>query len=460
MKITKFLSRLVLLLCAVALGYVGWYVYMCAPVISAYGAKILCSGIYVQNRSVAELEQHDLADFPFYLGTYTVNEKDSSVTGSVFGFAKRKAIFRKNAGATVVNDFTENEVRQQRFYRPAPPVSNSDSVWWPNGNKLPDSMAANINRLTLQQAMERVMNETFNDQQSETRAIVIVHNGQLIAEQYAPGYNYNSRLPAWSMTKSITATQIGILARQNKLNINEPAPVPEWKNSSKSAITTRHLLQQNSGLEYSENYNGPSEAITMLFKKGDMASYIASLPLAHTPGSVFNYSSGNANVLSRIIRSTAGEENYQTFPYVELLYKIGMYSAQLEPDASGTYVGSSYCYATARDFARFGLLYCNNGKWNDEQILSPAWVKEATQPYEADPLQHYGYQFWLNGFSDASRTERIFPSAPADMYYAAGYGGQYIFIIPSKKLVVVRLGLRKMDADRFLKEVITATGNF
>lgn len=442
------------MLCFVALVYIGWYIYMCIPVISAYGAKVLCSGVFVQNRTVAEFEQHDLADFPFNLGTYTVNEKDSSVTGSVLGLAKRKAIFRKNAGATIINDFTEEEIRHQHFQRPTPPLLDADTVWWPNGNKLQDGIDTGFDKKGLQQVMDRAMNETFNDQLSETRAIVIVHNGELIAEQYAPGYDSNSRLPAWSMTKSITATQIGILAKQNKLNINSPAPVPEWSNSNKSAITIKHLLQQCSGLDYSENYNGPSEAINMLFKKGDMASYITSLPLAHPPGTVFNYSSGNANVLSSIIRHTVGEENYQAFPYTELLYKTGMYSAQLEPDASGTYVGSSYCYATARDFARFGLLYYNNGKWNNEQIVSPAWVREATQPYDADPLQHHGYLFWLNGFTDASRTERIFPSAPADMYYAAGYGGQFIFIIPSKKLVVVRLGLRKFDADRFLKEVI------
>ncbi|MBX2923838.1 MAG: serine hydrolase [Chitinophagaceae bacterium] len=456
MKLRKITGILLRLLCTGAIIYIGWLAYLLAPVISAYGAKALASGIYLQQRTASEFEQHDLSDFPFYLGRYTVNENDSSVTGSVLGFAERKAIYRKNAGVTVINDYSENEVRQQQFYKPPVPAVDVDAAAWPAGNRLADTTVAGVDKNALLTTMQRAMQEKFNGQPSETRAIVIVHNGQLIAEQYAKGYDRNSRMPAWSMTKSITASLIGILVKQNKLDINSPAPVAGWQSNNKKAITIRQLLQQCSGLDYEENYKGPGEAVNMLFKKGDMASYIAGLPLLHPPGTVFNYSSGNSNILSRIIRNTVGEEGYQAFPYEELLYKINMYSAQLEPDASGTYVGSSYCYATARDFARFGLFCCNNGKWNGEQVLPETWMKESTQPYDADPQQQYGYHFWLNGFADATKTTRIFPSAPADMYYASGYGGQYIYIIPSKKLVIVRLGLRKMDDDRFLKEVTDA----
>ena len=128
----------------------------------------------------------------------------------------------------------------------------------------------------------------------------------------------------------------------------------------------------------------------------------------------------------------------------------------LEPDASGTYIGSSYSYATARDFARFGLLYYNNGMWNGTQVLPPDWVKESVQPCQADKLKQYGYQFWLNGLSESDPGERQFPDVPGDMFYADGYGGQGIYIIPSKKLVVVRLGLHNIDANRFLKEVLDA----
>ena len=128
----------------------------------------------------------------------------------------------------------------------------------------------------------------------------------------------------------------------------------------------------------------------------------------------------------------------------------------LEPDASGTYIGSSYSYATPRDFARFGLLYYNNGVWNGEQILPPDWVKESIQPSGADNRKHYGYQFWLNGFSETDSTKRWYPDVPPDMFFADGYGGQDIYIIPSKKLLVLRFGLHVIDENKFLKEVISS----
>jgi CubicO group peptidase (beta-lactamase class C family) len=174
---------------------------------------------------------------------------------------------------------------------------------------------------------------------------------------------------------------------------------------------------------------------------------------------VFNYSSGNTNILSRIIRHTVGEQDYAAFPYRALFHKLNMYSALLEPDASGTYIGSSYSYATARDFARFGLFYLNNGMWNGEQILPVSWVNESVRPSEADERKHYGYQFWLNGYNEDGISKHMYPDVPADMYYASGFGGQNIYIIPSKKLVVVRTGLQKIDENKFLREVIQAIGN-
>jgi CubicO group peptidase (beta-lactamase class C family) len=178
--------------------------------------------------------------------------------------------------------------------------------------------------------------------------------------------------------------------------------------------------------------------------------------LKYEPGTIFNYSSGNANIVSRIIRNTVGDSGYAAFPYNALFHKIGMYSLVLEPDASGTYVGSSYSYATARDFARFGLLYYNNGSWNGEQLLPENWVKETIQPAPANKLHRYGFLFWLNGTDDKDPGKRWFPDAPADMYFADGFGGQNIFIIPSKKLIVVRLGVHNLDENKYLREILQA----
>ena len=185
-----------------------------------------------------------------------------------------------------------------------------------------------------------------------------------------------------------------------------------------------------------------------------MAAYTASRPLKIAPGTQFYYSSGNSNILSRIVRQTVGNSNYYSFIYDSLFHKLGMYSAVIEPDASGTMVGSSYVFATARDWARFGLLYYNNGIVNGQQLFTGDWVKQTITPFAADKLQHYGYQFWLNGFNKEMPSQRKFPAAPADMFYADGYAGQYVFIIPSKKLVIVRLGFKNFDENELLGKIL------
>ena len=393
--------------------------------------------------------------FRCLLGKFTVNEKDSSVTGSVWGIAKSKAIYRKGCGCTLVNDLSEDEVRRQKFSFPSKPVVNSDTIDWPYGDRLVKAFPSNIDKDHLQKAVDNVMNETSaNGKPAFTRAVLILYDGNIIAEQYAPGFDKNTVMLGWSMSKSLTAALAGILVNQNKLSVDEPAPVAVWANTEKRNITIKNLLQQTTGLDFTENYSRPSSVTKMLFRKGDMAAYTASLPLKYDPGTVFNYSSGNSNILSRVIRQIVGEKDYAAFPYRELFYKINAYSFLLEPDASGTYIGSSYSYATARDFARFGLLYYNNGVWNGQQILPVNWVKESVQASSADKRKHYGYQFWLNGYDENDSTKRWYPDVPADMFFCDGYGGQDVYIIPSEKLVVVRLGLHTVNENKFLKEVI------
>jgi CubicO group peptidase (beta-lactamase class C family) len=181
--------------------------------------------------------------------------------------------------------------------------------------------------------------------------------------------------------------------------------------------------------------------------------------LKYSPGSKFQYSSGNSNILSRIIRNAVGDSDYYAFPYEKLFYRIGMYSAVLEPDAGGTFVGSSFCYATARDWARFGLLYANEGVFNGERVLPAGWVHESVTPTTASDQGAYGYQWWLNVGATNDPQNRKYPSLPTDMFYADGYEGQNIFVIPSKKLVVVRLGLTRKSSwgeSEFLQKVISS----
>jgi CubicO group peptidase (beta-lactamase class C family) len=458
MKIRKVIVRSVL--CLLALLLIGgiWYAWRAFPIISGYGSKNMCSAVFLQHRSPKDVLREDLGSFPLSLGSFTVNEKDSSVTGSVFGFAKRKTIYRKGIGCTIVNDFTEAEIKAQRFTIPAAPAVNADTIAWPYGNKINDTIAVTINKEQLDKTVDYVMNEKTKDgKPTYTSAVLVLYDGKIVAEKYARGFDVNTVMLGWSMSKSLTAAMAGVLVKQGKLNVDAPAPVPEWNNTKKQQITLKHVLQQTTGLDFTEDYNSYSEVTNMLFNKGDMAAYTAGLPLKYEPGTVFNYSSGNSNILSRIIRKTVGEEAYSGFPYQSLFHKINAYSFLLEPDASGTYIGSSYSYATARDFARFGLLYYNNGKWNGEQILPDNWVAQSITPPAADKRKHYGYQFWINGLNKNEPATKWYPDVPDDMFFCDGYGGQGIYIIPSKKLVVVRLGLQVIDENKFLKEVIAAT---
>jgi CubicO group peptidase (beta-lactamase class C family) len=307
------------------------------------------------------------------------------------------------------------------------------------------------------------VNEAFKEPGEEknrrTRAVLIVHHGDIILEKYADGFDQNTRLMGWSMTKSLTNAMMGILVRDEKLTVNQPTPIEEWKNDERSAITIHNLMQASSGLDWQEDYSGPSTATNMLFKKRDAGKYALSVPLKHKPGEVFYYSSGTTNILSLIIRQSVGDETYHRFAYENVFHKIGMNSLVIEPDPGGTFVGSSFSYATARDWARFGLLYLNDGYWSTGRILPEGWVEYTATPAKGAKRGEYGAQFWLNAGNPNDIVDRTYPDVPLDMLYASGYEGQNVFIFPTHDLVVVKLSLttgNAVDDNAFLKEIIRA----
>lgn len=454
MKPGKLIIRSLLILLIITIGYGVYYCQLSFPVLSGYGAKVICSAVFIEGRDKHEVYEQELNFFPMHLGKFTVDYADSSVSGSVFGLARRKAIYRHGLGTTLISELDEQTIRNQHFNLPHKPLLDTDSIAWPLGDKPADTFPANINKEKLQQAVQNSFIERDSSKPVYTRAVLVLYKGQIVAEQYAKGFTRNTRLPGWSMTKSVTSALTGILVKQGKLNIDAPAPVPEWSSATdpRHAITVKNLLQQSSGLDFLEDYTRPGDARTMLYMKADMGGYTAAHQLKDKPGTVFYYSSGNSNILSRVMRQTLGDSLYYAFPYQELFYKLGMYSAVIEPDASGTFVGSSYMFATARDWARFGLLYLNHGKYNGEQILTEDWVRQTVAPASSCRKQEYGYQFWLNKGGK-------YPTAPADMFCANGYEAQRVFVIPSKKLVIVRLASthnNNFDENKFLAEIISA----
>jgi len=283
---------------------------------------------------------------------------------------------------------------------------------------------------------------------------VIVHRGQLVYERYAAGKGPDDTFISWSMAKSVTHALVGILVGRGQLVPAAPAPVPAWSGvgDPRREITLEHLLRQVDGLDFVEVYEDGqrSDVIDMLFKAGkdDVAGFAEARPLAHPPGTVWNYSSGTSNVISAIVGRTVGggPAGMEAFMRTGLFEPAGMRSASGRFDAAGTFIGSSYVFATARDFARFGLLYLNDGVVDGHRILPEGWVDHARTPTPASNGE-YGAHWWLALHDSA-------------IFTASGFNGQYIVVVPERDLVLVRLGISSPDQRghviRDLREVVEA----
>lgn len=451
----------------IALGFVSLlliimliYIWTYAPIITGYAAKTMCSGVFISNRSPVDIEKNDLNSFPcFHIPKYVIDYSDSSVTATFLGFASKTAVFRKGLGATVINNISKSELRNQHFHLTQFPCLNQDSIAWPQGNKTAGLKLSIIDTSKIANAISWAFNKN-EDSISPTRAIVILYNGQLVYERYAKGFTANTMQTGWSMAKSVTNAMIGILVNKNKLKILSNAPMKEWQQDQRKSITLANLMQMNSGLHWWGFEAAASDQTKMLFKKDDMAGYAFNQSREITPGKTFNYSDGSTNILQKIIKDNLGDSQYYRFPYEELFYKIGMLNTVIEPDACGTFIGSSYVFSTARDWARLGLLYYNDGVWNGQRLLPVGWVKFSTTQSGAINKHkggRYGAGWWVNQPDINSGGKRLYSKAPSDCYYAQGYDGQYVWVIPSKHLVVVRLArdaFNQFNPDDFLSDLI------
>ncbi len=285
-----------------------------------------------------------------------------------------------------------------------------------------------------------------------TRAVLVVQHGKIIAERYqadtsanifrdgpAPETTAESTLISWSMAKSMTHALVGFAVGDGLVNVDGPIPVPAWRNTEKESITWQHLLNMRSGLDFVEDYvdDRTSHVIDMLFGSGaaDVASFAVSRPLIYEPGSHWSYSSGDTNIISRALASVVAEGNGDLMrAYIQdrLFDPIGMTSATAKFDDAGTFIGSSFVYATARDFARFGLLYLHDGWWNGKQLLPAGWVDHARRPTPVPDTESHGYgaHWWLWPYDGALACH--------------GYRGQRTIVLPDRDAVVIRLG--KTDA--------------
>jgi len=412
-------------------------------IIAGYAAKNANSSIFLAGRSLAFTHANDNNFSPINLAKTTVNFDKKSTTSSVFGLLKRTAIYTKGLGSVLLLKKEDAFLKRDVPHRLAP---NNDTSF-PYGNAdAKDTVFASVNY----QQINKIVSEAFHPK-NKTRAVLVVYKDHIIAEKYANGFDKNSKILGWSMTKSITATIFGILQHQHKINVQDKAPIEAWKNDERNNITIHNLLQMNSGLEWDEDYNTISDVTKMLFLTRDMTQSQIHKPLVGKPNESWNYSSGTSNLLSGILRKQfKTHQDYLDFWYTHFIDKIGMNSMVIEADLSGNYVGSSYAWATLRDWAKFGLLYLHNGSWNGNQLFTKDWVKYVRTPTNGSNGQ-YGAHFWLNSGGK-------FPDVSKNVYSANGYQGQRVFIFPDKDLVVVRMGLTSMDYNAFLSGIAQAIG--
>jgi CubicO group peptidase (beta-lactamase class C family) len=448
----KIISRILWILLLVLIAALTFFVWPRLPIITAFAAKGMCSSVFLADKSPESVQAEDLSFFPISLAKSKIDYEEKSVTSTVFGLARRKAIFRDGLGAVIVLESPEEELLKRSFEIPVPGYSQ-DTIPWPKGDVLPDTLPQGIDFESLRTIIDTAFDQPGAEAFKKTLGVAVVYDNQLIAEKYLNDYHNKTKFHGWSMTKSITGTLAGILIDEGTLSLTGSLDFPEWANDDRKNISLTNVIQMSTRLKWYENYFTISDATVMLMQSEDMLSYILDRQMEAEPGTVWNYSSGDANLLSGIIRKAMSNDSaYHSLAYDKLFYRIGMLNTLVETDASGLFVASSYSYGSTRDWARFGLLYLNEGVFEGDTIISREMVDFLKTPAPASD-GYYAGTFWLKEPNPANALTDV----PDDIFFADGFLGQRIYIIPSKKLVVVRMGygMGNFSMNNFLRDVIS-----
>ena len=413
---------------------------------SNYAAEIVCSNLYLAGRDPQSVLRTDVqtpgSSFLLRLMRVTVDRRNHLVRAGIGGvIGSGLAVETPGRGCTVIPDghwraFLARSGAIERAadartatQPPAAAAPNPDPLW-PDGD----------------QALIDPRLQSIVDEPSLAgpglRAILVVHDGRIVAERYGPGFGPSTPLLGWSMTKSVVAGLVGVLVGDGRLSLDASAGLGRFPGDPRGAIRIADLLSMTDGLRFDERYGGVSDATRMLFLEPDMAAYAASQPLAHPVGRYWSYSSGTAMILARIVQRAAGPHP-RAFVREHLFAPIGIHGATIESDERGTWVGSSYLYATARDWARYAELLRRDGVWNGTRILPAGFVAAMTRPVAASGGQYGAGMVWR--FAGSPTTPGVDPDRafgiPSDAFWMEGFDGQRIAIVPSRALVVLRMGL-------------------
>lgn len=403
------------------------YLVSAPAVATGIGSKLLCSSLYVSKFSKAQ-SFDDLVQYSSILNelTLTYDESQRKVGAALLGLGSKSATYLPGIGCAV--DYAGYPVRETLSSFVVPPT-NADQPW-PLGDVVTtttdqvqdaiDAMIANDNR------------QGFN-----TRALLAVKDGRIVGEAYAQGATAQTPLLGWSMAKSVTAVMLANLEHRELLALDAPPGFAEWAGDERAQIRTTDLLTMTDGLDFSEEYNPGDDATAMLFDAPSAADYVLAKPAVKPPGEHFNYSSGTANVLARVYQDALGGPAAARADYeANIASALGFQNAVFETDAAGGFVGSSYLYASARDWARLGQLMLNDGEINGRRVMNPGWVARATTQNGSANHPAYGYQWWLNEGNRAL----AWADLPRDSYAAMGNRKQVVMVVPSEQTVIVRLG--------------------
>jgi CubicO group peptidase (beta-lactamase class C family) len=435
-------------------------------VATGFVSRTICSAAFVSGVNPDQVYAETLEAMPgvgliAWAIDYQIDREARQVTTTLLGGGQSRAVYREGLGCYLAHGGEAVDAS-------LPPVGGEVRVGLPEiAGALPVEPANPELRLALDRAFAEPEQPPFR----HTKAVVVIKDGRLIAERYARDHGIDTPILGYSATKSVISALTGILVRQGKLALNEPAPVAAWQNPGdpRHAIAIDHLLRHTSGLAMGSSLNASlasafASVNRMKYVERDMAGFAQNSDLETAPGSAWNYHDGNTIILSRLIRDAAGGHAVDVLRFArrELFEPLGMRSVTLEFDATGTPEGSSQMLASARDWARFGQLYLGEGAVGGRRILPEGWVQysAALTPGAWPGL---GAGFWTNlGDSKGSRF-RTSLGMPRDAFYASGTFGQYVIIVPSERLVVARFGISGNQYDiagvsRLVADVIAATG--
>lgn len=417
---------------------------------TGYAAKIVCSNVFVARRDAGgglAVDVQAPGNPLLRLVGVDVDRRDQHVEARFLGFfAPSVAIYRDGLGCANVPDMEVEKARAVRLQPPPADVAPRPGPW-PLGNDVirPDQ------RLTAILSDADLLGPGV-------RAVVVVKDGRIVGEAYGAGFLPDMPLLGWSMAKTVNAAILGRAFAEGRLSLDDKELFEEWRGDDRAAITIRSLLAMESGLEFNEAYGDVTDVTRMLFLSRDMAAFARERRRLEPPGRVFNYSSGTGVLLSRIWMDRVGDGAAAlAYPRTALFGPLGMTSAVLETDASGTFIGSSYMYATARDWARFALFLLQDGVWNGERLLPEGFVAAMRQPTQASKGVYTEIQAWHVGPDGEANGAH---GLPEDGYWLLGHDGQTTAIFPEERIAIIRLGLTPANLDyrpqRLAKAVLEA----